>query len=164
MAVPMRLQCKSVLWRTPQPILQIVRSMFGGSIAYDPCADSGNWTQADVFRTSGGLDDEWDDRTFVNPPYNDDNLAPWARKCYEQAQRGIRIVFLCPANRMGNNYYQDDLLGSPDMNALCFVRGRVPFVDTDGNPQPQNPYDTAIFGFGNAPWSMLRMLGRTMVR
>lgn len=42
---------------------------------------------------------------------------------------------------MGNNYYQDDLLGSPDMNALCFVRGRVPFVDTDGNPQPQNPYD-----------------------
>lgn len=88
MAVPMRLQCKSVLWRTPQPILQIVRSMFGGSIAYDPCADSGNWTQADVFRTSGGLDDEWGDRTFVNPPYNDDNLVPWARKCYEQAQRG----------------------------------------------------------------------------
>jgi len=68
---------------TPDLILNPVRQAFGGAIVLDPCAPSLtlagrtrarieliNYTEAD-----NGLEREWFDRTFINPPYAD--LKDW---------------------------------------------------------------------------------------
>lgn len=41
---------------------------------------------------------------WLNPPYS--NIAPWAKKCAEESERGSRILFLVPA-AVGSNWYCD---------------------------------------------------------
>jgi hypothetical protein len=69
-----------------------------GQIALDPCTTPDNPVRADVFYTmlDDGLTKDWPTTglTYVNPPYCD--LEGWLRKCRSEAQRGCKIVVLCP--------------------------------------------------------------------
>lgn len=40
----------------------------------------------------GGLDIEWPDKTYVNPPYS--GPGPWVDKAIEESKKGKRIVML----------------------------------------------------------------------
>ncbi len=52
---------------------------------YDPCPLNPN---PDI----NGLDIEWKDRTYVNPPYS--NPLPWVEKAIEEWKKGKMIVML----------------------------------------------------------------------
>lgn len=41
---------------------------------------------------------------WLNPPFG--NIAPWARKCHEEAEKGADILLLIPA-AVGSNWFQD---------------------------------------------------------
>jgi hypothetical protein len=42
--------------------------------------------------TINGLDLEWPDKTYVNPPYS--NPLPWVKKAIEESKKGKTIVML----------------------------------------------------------------------
>ncbi len=64
-------------YRTDQWILDLFEDWF------DPCP----------FKyVSNGLKIDWEDRTYVNPPYS--NPLPWVQKAIEESKLGKRIVML----------------------------------------------------------------------
>lgn len=77
---------------------------------------------------------------WLNPPFG--NIAPWARKCALESQRGARILFLTPAS-VGSNWYWDHVAE----NAL--VLALTPRLVFEGETDPY-PKDCILscFGFG----------------
>lgn len=52
---------------------------------FDPCP-------LDENPSINGLEIEWYDRTYINPPYS--NPLPWVRKAIETSKEGKRVVML----------------------------------------------------------------------
>jgi hypothetical protein len=77
-------------YATPKWLMDIFKDW------YDPCTLSKG-----EFRMQDGLGD-WQDRTFVNPPYS--NPMPWIKKAIEESAKGKTIVLLlrCVKNKSAN--------------------------------------------------------------
>jgi len=60
-----------------------LKSIFSGW--FDPCPLVDHWE-------TNGLELEWKDPTFVNPPYS--NPKPWVQKAIDEAKRGKKIAML----------------------------------------------------------------------
>jgi len=120
------------LCMTPPSLIRIIEREFGDVYGgyFDPCP--ANW-DGEV----DGLEIDWplDVLSFVNPPYS--NLAAWAKKCREQAERGCTVVLLIPP-RTCTTYFHDYIYESAE---LRFIRGRVKFHD----PQTGKAMKTAPF-------------------
>jgi hypothetical protein len=56
---------------------------------YDPCPFNPNF---DPDKHIDGLKVQWEDKTFVNPPYS--NPLPWVRKAVKEHEKGKTIVML----------------------------------------------------------------------
>ena len=120
------------LYMTPPSLIRELITEFGDAYGryFDPCP--ANW-DGEV----DGLLINWPLRSFsfVNPPYS--NIAAWAKKCREQAERGCTVVLLIPS-RTCTAYFHDYIYESAK---LRFIRGRVKFHD----PQTGEPMKTAPF-------------------
>jgi phage N-6-adenine-methyltransferase len=142
-------QCKTSEWYTPPEILEPVRDYFGGAIPLDPAAPLDNPTGAERFFTKqdNGLTQDWaGNGAFVNPPYGAE-ISDWCRKIHESASTGLQILALLPCGaRFSTSYCQNYILNE-HLTAICFVRGRVGFVNEDGEQQTGNIYDSAIYGY-----------------
>ena len=101
---------------TPPEIMERLVAEFG-PFGRDPCPI--DWKEGDA----DGLAMEWDDRTFVNPPYN--NVGAWFRKAHEEWAKGKLVVMLTNAVT-DNAVFQDLVLGTAE---LRFFRGRIQFID-----------------------------------
>jgi phage N-6-adenine-methyltransferase len=143
------------IWLTPEWVLDKVRAYFGGEIPLDPCTEAHNPTRAARFYTEAtdGLAHAWELPTFVNPPYSAEDgeaLMPlWAEKIGQEAANGAEIVALLPCGaRFSTGYWQDFIL-IPTLHAICFVRGRISFVDgkTGKTKSGQNNYDSTFYAF-----------------
>ena len=66
-------------YKTPEWILDTFKDYF------DPCP-------LDDSPENDGLNIEWKDKTFVNPPYS--KPMPWVEKAIEESKKGKRIVML----------------------------------------------------------------------
>lgn len=174
----------SNLWLTPENALKCVRDYCredtkSDQIGLDPCTQPDNPTNAVKFFTEAdnGLNQPWENNgvVFVNPPYSltpDDKAAgvreppirPWARKIREEATKGVTILALLPCGaRFSTKYWQDNIL-IPELIAVCFVRGRLKFIDANtGKPGKYNNYDSMFYGYNTDPdwfFSSFRSLGR----
>lgn len=63
-------------WRTPRWLMEIFKDRD------DPCPNDG----------ADGLDREWGERTYVNPPYS--SPMPWVKKAIVESMKGKTIVML----------------------------------------------------------------------
>lgn len=154
---------RNSIWLTPPQLLVPVGSYFpGGRIPLDPATLPSNPTNAERFFTErdDGLTRPWDGPVFVNPPYSrtrkSQRVPPirlWAAKIHEEALRGQEILALLPCGaRFSTAYWQDCILGAKELNALCFIRGRVKFINgRTGKIGKQNTYDSMFYGF-NVSW------------
>jgi hypothetical protein len=143
--------CKSVEWYTPEPILERVRLVLDG-IPLDPATSTTNPTHAQKYYTKfdDGLAQSWNVPWFVNPPYGH-TFPVWCQKIGESAM-GMRGLALLPCGaRFSTRYFQKHILLCPGLSSVCWIRGRVKFLREDGIPAPQNPYDSAIYGFRIVP-------------
>jgi hypothetical protein len=70
-------------YRTDEWILDLFQDWF------DPCPFNPNF---DPIKHVDGLKIEWEDRTFVNPPYS--NPLPWVKKAIKEHDKGKTIVML----------------------------------------------------------------------
>jgi len=136
---------------TPESILEPVRKYFGGQIPLDPATQPSNPTKAKSFYTeeTDGLAHDWDAGTFVNPPYGR-IIKDWCVKIGNESlrkkDRSILALMPCGSGRPGTRYWQDYIF-QEQLNAICYIRGRVKFLRGDGTVASSNTYPSHILGF-----------------
>ena len=81
---------------------------------HDPCPNGG----------TDGLEREWGERTYVNPPYS--NPMPWVKKAIVESSKGKLIVMLLK-NDSSTEWYR--LLHESGSHFLM-LHGRVRFSDS----------------------------------
>jgi hypothetical protein len=114
-------------WKTPQSVYDKLNEEF--DFNDDPCPINGQ----------GGLDREWGDRTFVNPPYSE--LKAWCKKAYEEYMKGKTVVMLIPS-RTDTSAWHDYCMKSSEIR---FIKGRLKF----GESKNSAPFPSAIVIFRN---------------
>lgn len=99
---------------TPQWLLGMFEDWF------DPCPLNPN-PEID------GLKIDWEDKTYVNPPYSNGNIQRWVNKAINEAKKGKRIVMLLPADT--STKYHLDLISAGAR--IFFSHGRISFIGYD---------------------------------
>lgn len=134
-------------YATPPDFMAAVTRRFG-PINFDLAAHAENTKHPNFFSIADdSLRQEWHKipgLLWLNPPF--DNIAPWAKKCREEGQRGAKILFLTPAS-VGSNWFADHVHNWAIVAAL---QGRIAF--DPANPTWGYPKDCilSVFGFGVA--------------
>lgn len=78
----------------------------------------------------GGLDREWGDVVFMNPPYS--KPYPWCKKAYEESQKGKIIVGLLRGDT-STKWFHDWVLPYAEIR---FIKGRLKFKYNKRAPFP----------------------------
>ena len=142
-------------WRTPntreQPIVDLVKQALGGNIWLDPCSDSSAKVPASVryFKDDDGLAESnaWTRTVFVNPPFSDP--SPWVEKCCLSIARGnvSAAIMLLKAGTV-SNVGTGELI-SKYASAVCHWRGRIDFLNDEGNAVKGSDFDCVLVYFGS---------------
>ena len=114
-------------WKTPRALYQALDAEF--RFDYDPCPTKPKFD---------GLESEWGNVNFVNPPYGKE-IEKWIQKGYGENLRGKTVVFLIPS-RTDTRWWHDYIMKADEIR---FIRGRLKF-DDQKNPAPF-PSAIAVF-------------------
>jgi hypothetical protein len=141
-------------WKTPenkeQPIVSLVKKALGGQIYLDPASDSGCNIPAVMryFKWNDGLAQHniWQKTVFINPPFS--SPFPWVERCCFEIARGSvsAAVMLLKAGVISN-------VGTGELinkyaSAICHWRGRINFLNDEGNAVKGSDFDCAFIYFG----------------
>ena len=142
-------------WQTPDKILDCVHDMCA-VIGLDPCA--GNDTDLAVSNMTideDGLSLGWQKQglVYVNPPYSE--LKLWVPKVIKEAKEGAEILMLVPA-RTDTVSFQ---LAMRWCNAVCFVAGRLKYLDKGKPCKNSAPFPSAVLYFGSKWLSFANAFG-----
>src|SRR5204862_3420482 len=77
-----------------------------------------------------GLEIEWGDTNFVNPPYGK-GINEWIQKGFQESREGKTVVFLIPS-RTDTHWWHNYMMKADEIR---FIRGRLRF-DDQKNPAP----------------------------
>ena len=98
-------------WNTPKSLYNELDRRF--SFDCDPCPSN---------PTFDGLNIEWGERNFVNPPFS--NWQEWVKKGFREAEKGKLVVFLLPA-RTDTKVFHELII--PHAQEIRFIKGRIKF-------------------------------------
>ena len=132
-------------WQTPDRVLDCVHDMCA-VIGLDPCAGRDtDLAVSNMTKDEDGLSLSWQKQglVFVNPPYSE--LKLWVPKVVKEAQEGAEILLLIPA-RTDTMAFQLAMRWS---NALCFVAGRLKYLDQGVTCKNSAPFPSAVLYFGS---------------
>ncbi len=134
-------------WYTPPHIVELVVQVLG-QIDLDPCADDGKHIPAQFHYTAtdDGLEREWKERVFMNPPYS--CPGKWMKKLIEEfaARRVKEAIALVPA-ATDTNWLSPVLKSQP----VCFWKGRIKFLGEDYQPKSSARQSHVLVYWGNSP-------------
>lgn len=120
-------------WYTPPEIIEAAREVMG-VIDLDPasCQTAQANVKAKRFYTADddGLSKKWTGNVWLNPPYSKDLIGAFAAKVVAEAGR-VRQAIVLVNNATDTAWFHD--LASV-ASAVCFLRGRVKFLDKTGKP------------------------------
>ena len=102
-------------WATPDYILNDIRKEFGEF--FDPCPLKHNLNEWD------GLEIEWKEVNFVNPPYNNKDKVAFINKSYQESLKGRTSILLIPS-ATELPIFHDLILPKAEVR---FIRRRVRF-------------------------------------
>ena len=139
-------------WYTPAEYIYAARDVMG-SIDLDPASSelANKTVNADTYYTAedDGLTKEWFGHVWMNPPYSSDLIGKFADKLISHYQNGdIEEAIVLVNNATETNWFQTLL---EKCLAVCFLKRRVKFIDTEGNPSGAPLQGQAILYFGNKP-------------
>lgn len=114
--------------QTPRYLYEVLDEIY--HFDHDPCP----YMSSD----KTGLEEEWGNMNFVNPPYSD--IAPWVRKAIYSLMKGKKTVMLVPV-RTSSRYWQDLIF--PYATSILFLDKTIVF---DGYKN-SCPFPLAILEF-----------------
>jgi phage N-6-adenine-methyltransferase len=128
------------MWATPHSVFEPLNDEFGFTL--DACAVAENAKVANYFSPSDdALSQEWTGVVWMNPPYGR-TIGTWMAKALLSARNGATVVCLVPA-RTDTAWWWDYAM----KGEIRFVRGRIKFVDQNGNGSQAAPFPSAIVVF-----------------
>lgn len=101
-------------WATPKEFCDELNKEF--NFDFDPCP---------LFADFDGLEIEWGERNYINPPYSRKLKDAFVKKAIEEASKGKLCVLLLPVSTstiLFHDYIQ------PNADEIRFVKGRIKFV------------------------------------
>ena len=101
-------------WATPKELYDQLHEEF--KFDFDPCP---------LYADFNGLEIDWGERNFVNPPYSRKLKDAFVKKAIEETNKNKLCVMLLPVSTstvLFHDYIQ------PNANEIRFLRGRVKFV------------------------------------
>lgn len=106
-------------WATPKDFYDTLDAEF--HFDYDQCPLNGK----------GGLEADWGERNYINPPYSRKLKEAFVIKATEQANKGKLCVLLLPVST-STKLFHDYI--KPNAKEIRFIRGRIAFsgVNTKG--------------------------------
>lgn len=120
-------------WYTPPEIIEAARDVMG-SIDLDPasCETAQSNVYAKRFYTADddGLSKKWTGNVWLNPPYSKDLIGQFAAKVVAESSRIEQAIVL--VNNATDTAWFHELASVA--SAICFLRGRVKFLDRTGKP------------------------------
>jgi hypothetical protein len=119
-------------WKTPTALYQALDAEF--RFDHDPCPTKPK---------DSGLDSEWRNVNFVNPPYGRE-IGKWIEKGYEESLKGKVIVFLLPS-RTDTRWWHEFVMKADEIR---FIRGRLKFDDQKNSA----PFPSAVAVFKPKSW------------
>ena len=114
-------------WKTPKAVYQTLDAEF--RFDHDPCPPK---------YTVDGLQSEWGNSNFINPPYGRE-LPKWVAKAYAEHNKGKTCVMLIPS-RTDTKWWHDYCMKASEIR---FIKGRLKFDDQ----QSSAPFPSAIIIF-----------------
>jgi hypothetical protein len=142
-------------WRTPntkdQPVVDLVKKALGGQIWLDPC--SGSITNnipcaVRYFKDDNGLAQHqtWSKTVFINPPFSDP--LPWVERCcFEIARGNVSAAVMLLKSGTISNLKTGELINKY-ASAICHWRGRINFLNDEGNAVKGSDFDCVFIYFG----------------
>jgi len=142
-------------WRTPnnkeQPVVALVQQALGGQIWLDPC--SGSITNnipcaVRYFKDDNGLAQHqtWSKTVFINPPFSDP--FPWVERCcFEIARGNVSAAVMLLKAGVISNISTGELINKY-ASAICHWRGRINFLNDEGNAVKGSDFDCVLIYFG----------------
>lgn len=120
-------------WYTPPEYIEAARDVMG-SIDLDPasCDTAQVNVKAKRFFTAedDGLSKKWTGNVWLNPPYSKDWIGQFSAKVVSESGRFAQAVVL--VNNATDTAWFHELASVA--SAVCFLRGRVKFLDRTGKP------------------------------
>ncbi|MGO1541409.1 MAG: DNA N-6-adenine-methyltransferase [Luteimonas sp.] len=138
-------------WYTPAEYIEAARRVMGG-IDVDPASSAiaNSRVQALTYFTAedDGLKQEWHGRVWMNPPYAQPLIANFADAVAEKYAGGeIEQACVLVNNATDTAWFHTMLAGA---SAVCFPRGRIRFIDPQGNPSGAPLQGQAVLYFGES--------------
>jgi len=136
-------------WYTPPDIIERARNVMGG-IDCDPASSkkANETIKAETFYTvhDNGLERKWHGNVWLNPPYGQPAIADFAEAVTAKYECGeITRACVLVNNATETNWFQRMLRSC---TAVCFLKGRVKFLDVEGNPTGAPLQGQAVLYFG----------------
>lgn len=137
-------------WYTPQPLIDAAKGAMG-SINLDPASSeqANDTVQADTFysESDNGLEQDWAGNVWMNPPYAQPLVAEFVDKCVSEFKAGsIKQACVLVNNATETDWFQKLLA---ELSAVCFPKGRIKFIDMDGQPSGAPLQGQAIIYMGD---------------
>lgn len=137
-------------WYTPPEFIAAARVVMGG-IDLDPASSdlANQCVEAETYYTAqdNGLDQEWFGRIWLNPPYAQPLIAEFSDAVV--SKRGDYEAACILVNNATDTGWLQDMLRVAD--AVCFLKGRVKFIDKHGEPSGAPLQGQVILYMGKNP-------------
>jgi len=136
-------------WYTPSPIIELARNTMG-SIDTDPASSdmANKIVKATKYFTieNNGLLQVWNGNVWMNPPYSQPLIEQFTSTLVKKYKdKEIQQACVLVNNATETSFYQEML---QSCTAVCFIKGRVKFIDKRGvaNGAPLQGQTVLYFG------------------
>jgi len=134
-------------WYTPSYIIKSARNTMG-NICLDPASSdlANEIVGADVYYTkeTNGLNKDWVGNVWMNPPYSQPLISEFSQKIIADLPY-IEQACVLVNNATETRWLQNMML---KCDAICFLSGRIKFIDTKGSASGAPLQGQVILYFG----------------
>lgn len=143
-------------WYTPREYIEAAHLVMG-RIDIDPASSeiANKTVNASVYysKNNSGLDKVWAGNIWMNPPYSSDLIGKFCDKLKTECSEGrIKNAIILVNNATETNWFYTL---ANICSAVVFTKGRVKFLDPDGNPGAPLQ-GQAILYYGDNPEKFLK--------